>query len=145
MPRRSPQSRNFSSTPTHRDKTASLVVRSRLIGNAKPTEGNWPEVMAEVTECHYDVRAGEALAFGLTSEKHFRITYTYRVGDELREGECFSEVARPQGSLFPIQYDPASTDLRHSNTQARPFSRVILGVAGSIALSVIVLLYLRGC
>ena len=67
--------------------------------------------MAEVTECHYDVRAGQALAFGITSDKHFRIDYNYRVGDELHTGELFSEIAHPQGSLFsnPLRSGSAHT------------------------------------
>jgi hypothetical protein len=101
--------------------------------------------MAEVTACHYDVRAGRALAFGLTSNRHFRIDYNYRAGDELHEGECFSEIARPQGSLFPIHYDPDLPHVSHSGGTPRPFPLLVVGVAGSMALSLIALLGLRGC
>jgi hypothetical protein len=104
----------------------------------------WPEAMAEVTECHYDVRAGHVLAFGLTSNQHFRITYNYRVSDELRRGECFSEIARPQGSLFLIHYDPDLPDFSHSSSAPRPFPLLVVGVAASTALALI-LLGLRGC
>ncbi len=108
---------------------------------------HWPEAMAEVTECHYDVRAGRALAFGLTSAEHFRIAYNYRVGDELHTGECFSKVARLQGSLFQIRYDP---DLPHVSQSGKPARGLLpllvgVGVAGSLALSLIWLLILRGC
>jgi hypothetical protein len=100
--------------------------------------------MAEVTECQYDVRAGRVLAFGLTSNKHFRIAYNYRVGDELHTGECFSETARLQGSLFLIHYDPDLPDFSHSSGARRRFPLLVVGVAGSVALSLI-LLVLRGC
>ncbi|AFL87662.1 hypothetical protein Terro_1353 [Terriglobus roseus DSM 18391] len=101
--------------------------------------------MAEVTECRYDVRAGRALAFGLTSSKHFRITYNYRVGDELHTGECFSEIARPQGSLFLIRYDPDLPSSSHSRGAQRPFPLLlIVGFLGSIVISLL-LLKLRGC
>ena len=107
---------------------------------------DWPEAMAEVTECHYDVRAGRAIAFGLTSNKHFRIAYTYRVGEELHTGECFSEVARPQGTLFPIRYDPDLPHLSHTGGGAsQRVPLLIFGVAGSIALSLGWLLVLRRC
>lgn len=96
-------------------------------------------------ECHYDVRAGRALAFGLSSDRHYRIAYNYRVGDELYQGECFSEIARPQGSLFSIHYDPALPHLSHSNNDARPLPLLIFGVAGSVVLSLALLLFLRGC
>jgi hypothetical protein len=110
------------------------------------TRADWPQAMAEVMECHYDVRAERALAFGLTSNKHFRIAYSYRVGDELHEGECFSESARPQGSLFPIRYDPASPHLSHFGGGAsRLAPLLVLGLAGSVALSLLWMLVLRGC
>jgi len=100
--------------------------------------------MAEVTECRYDVRAGRALAFGLTSNKHFRIAYSYRVGDELHQGECFSEIARLRGSLFLIHYDPDLPAASQSSGNPRPFPLLVVGIAGSIALSLLVL-GLRGC
>lgn len=113
------------------------------MGDAKRTRTDWPEAMAEVTECHYDVRAGRALAFGMTSDKHFRIAYNYHVGDELHTGEYFSEIARPQGSLFPICYDPDLPHLSHSASGAsKPVPLLIIGF---IALSLVVLLVLRGC
>ena len=99
--------------------------------------------MAEVTECHYDVRAGRALAFGVTSNKHFRIDYNYRVGDELHHGQCFSETARLQGSLFPIHYQQDRPHLSHSSGAPRSF--LWLGVAGSIVLLLVALLCHRGC
>ena len=95
--------------------------------------------MAEVTECRYDVRAGRVLAFGLTSNKHFRITYNYRVGDELHTGECFSETARLQGSLFLIQYDPDLHGSSHFSGAPRPLSLLVVGFAGSITLSLLLL------
>jgi hypothetical protein len=100
--------------------------------------------MAEVTECRYDVRAGRALAFGLTSDKHFRITYSYRVGEELHTGECFLETARPQGSLFRIHYDPDLPSSSHTGGVPRPFPLLIVGFVGSVALSLL-LLALRRC
>ena len=101
--------------------------------------------MAEVTECHYDVRAGRALAFGLTSNKHFRITYNYRVGNELHMGQLFSELARPQGSLFPIHYNPDLPHLSRSSGSPQRAPLLVIGVVGSIVLSLIMLLVLRGC
>lgn len=114
--------------------------------DAERTRGDWPEAMAEVMECHYDVRAGSALAFGLTSKKHFRIAYNYRAGNELHTGECFSETARPQGSLFPIHYDPDLPHIsRSSNVTQQRVPLLAIGFAGSIVLSLVWLLVLRGC
>ena len=88
------------------------------MADEEPFQEDWPEAMAEVTECHYDVRAGLSLAFGLTSDKHFRIAYSYRVGDELYPGEYFSETARLQGSLFPIHYDPEMPNVHRSGFES---------------------------
>ena len=102
--------------------------------------------MAEVTACHYDVRAGRALAFGLTSSKHFRITYNYRVGNELHTREYFSETARSPGSLFPICcYRDLPRVSRPGDHATSTFASVAIGVTGSIVLSLVWLLVLRGC
>jgi hypothetical protein len=116
------------------------------MADAERTRRDWPTAMGEVTECRYDVRAGRALAFGLTTKKHFRIAYNYRVGDELHTGECFSETAIPQGSLFPIHYDPDTPHISHSSsgTQHRGL-QLVIGIAGSIVLSLAWFLILRGC
>lgn len=100
--------------------------------------------MAEVTDCRYDVRAGRALAFGLTSSRHYRITYTYRVGDQLRQGECFSQTARLRGSLFLIQYDPNQLASSPSAGSFRRLPLLVIGLVGTAALAML-LLGLRGC
>ena len=116
------------------------------MGDRAASQDDWPEAMAEVTECRYDARAGRALAFGLTSKKHFRIAYNYRAGDELHTGECFSEVARPQGSLFPIRYDPDLPHVNRATAMGTPHVPLLaIGIVGSIVLSLAWLLVLRGC
>ena len=110
-------------------------------------EADWPEAMAEVIECRYDARAGRSIAFGLTTKKHFRIAYNYRAGDDLHTGQCFSEKAMPQGTLFPIHYNP---DLPHEHNSPRTGTTqrvplLAIGIAGSIVLSLAWLLFLHGC
>ena len=116
---------------------------------AAPSTGaaGWPEAMAEVTECRYDVRAGRAMAFGLTTKKHFRIAYNYLVEGELHTGECYSEKAMPQGTLFPIHYDPDVPHQHRTGFDGRPTRLPLLtiGIAGSILLSLLWLLIMRGC
>ena len=119
------------------------------------SEVSWPEAMAEVLECRYDVRAGRAIAFGLPTKKHFRIRYNYRVGDRLLTGECFRDTPLAQGTLFPIRYDPdydpddnPDTPTRHNGKGSGRPQRVPLlafGLAGSLLLSLAWLLLLRGC
>ena len=110
-------------------------------------EDLWPEAMAEVLSCRYDARVGRAIAFGLSSRKHFRITYSYLVEGDLHTGECFAEKPLTQGTLFPIRYDPALPHVNRSAESAVPTraSMLALGVLGSIVLSLVWLLWLRGC
>ena len=107
----------------------------------------WPEAMATVTECRYDVRAGRAIAFGIPARKHFRIAYNYWANDELHTGELFSEKAMPQNTLFPVHYNP---DLPHQSrhgdeSSPQRFPLIAIGIAGSILLSLGWFLLLRGC
>ena len=64
------------------------------------------EAIAEVTSCSYNAGVGRAMAFGLPTGRHFRVTYSDRVGDELHTGELASEKVMPQGMLFPVRYHP---------------------------------------
>ncbi len=108
----------------------------------------WPEAMATVLRCTYDMRAGRALAFGLPASKHFSIVYNYWADGELHEGQCFSATAIPQGSLFPIRYDPDEPRRSRHGQQAgsrRAVPLLAIGVAGSIVLSLGWLLFLHGC
>ena len=109
---------------------------------------NWPEAMAPVLSCHYEMRAGRALAFGLPSGRHFHITYNYWARGELQEADCYTAEALPPGSLFPIRYDP-ETPLRnhhvHSASGVQKVPLIAIGVGGSIVLSLAWLLVLRGC
>ena len=69
-------------------------------------QSGWPEVLATVTGCEYDVGAGRALAFGIPTRKHFVIHYNYFANGEFHTGELRSAKPIPQGHLFPIRYDP---------------------------------------
>jgi hypothetical protein len=70
-------------------------------------EAPWPEALATVTDCHYETGALQAMAFGIPTDKHFRISFNYWANNELHTGEFFSETAIPQAHLFPITYNPA--------------------------------------
>lgn len=108
----------------------------------------WPEAMATVTSCTYEMRAGRALAFGLPSGRHFRIVYNYWAGEALQTGELYAAKAMPQGSLFPVHYDPALPHASRHGEGAGPAPRIPLlaiGIAGSVILSLAWFLVLRGC
>lgn len=103
------------------------------------------QAIATVTSCTYDVGAGQALAFGIPRNKHFRIGFNYWANGELRTGEYASKAAVPQGTLFPITYEP---DAPHIPSQLTPSNRsqiLLVGIAGSVILSVVWMVILRGC
>jgi len=106
--------------------------------------------MATVLECHYDMRAGRAMAFGAPSGKHFRIRYNYNANGELHEGEFYSEKAIPQNTLFPIRYNPAAAhenSLSASTSQSRSPMNLLLaiGIIGAAILTLAWFAMLRGC
>ena len=111
-----------------------------------PRPSDWPEAIATVLSCKYDARVGRAIAFGLPSRRHFRVTYNYWAGGELRQGECFTEKAHPTGTLFPIRYDP-NLPHRSRNAKATPPRPPLLGFAllGLLLVAVAWLVAFRGC
>ncbi|HTD96311.1 MAG TPA: hypothetical protein VK627_05260 [Edaphobacter sp.] len=107
----------------------------------------WPQAIATVTACEYDFAAGRALAFGIPTSKHFRISFNYWANDELHTGQFSSATAIPQGHLFPITYNPAAPH-EHSKTSPTEAGKpplFAIGITGSIILSLIWLAILRGC
>ncbi|HSY36389.1 MAG TPA: hypothetical protein VK814_11615 [Acidobacteriaceae bacterium] len=109
----------------------------------------WPEALATVTACHYDAGAGRALAFGIPTSKHFRISYNYFVNDEIHTGEFTSAKPIPQNTLFPIHYNPdAPHENSHGASSSPQYSRaplLTIGIIGSVILSLAWLAILRGC
>ena len=107
----------------------------------------WPEALATVTACKYEFGAGRALAFGIPTSKHFRISYNYFADGALHVGEFISAKPIPQGHLFPIRYNPeAPHQNSHASSAANSRSALlIVGVAGSIILSLAWFVVLRGC
>jgi hypothetical protein len=114
----------------------------------------WPEAMATVTACKYEFGAGRALAFGLPATRHFHITFNYWAPnadsvEELHTAQFTSEKAIPQGTLFPIRYNPDAPHETTHTTAASPtpprIPLVAIGIIGSVILSLAWLLILRGC
>ncbi len=103
--------------------------------------------MATVTACTYDAGVARALAFGLPTSRHFLITFNYFVSDTLHTGQFRSRKAVPQGTLFPVAYNP---DAPQENDKAGSAPTVrnsvfVVGLVGSIVLSLAWLALLRGC
>ena len=107
----------------------------------------WPETLATVLTCTYESRAGLAIAFGYPSSKHFHITYNYWANDQLHTADIYTEKPIPQGTLFPIRYNPEQPHRsHHANAGPNPRAfRIALGIAGSVIFSLGWLLFLHGC
>ena len=111
-------------------------------------ELRWPEALATVTACKYETGGGLALAFGLPTSKHFRISYNYFANGALHTGEFTSAKPVPQGQLFPVRYNPEAPQ---QNSHAVPAPAVYrsavltVGVIGSLILSLAWLAVVRGC
>lgn len=110
-------------------------------------QSEWPEVLATVTECKYDVGAGRALAFGIPTRRHFVIHYNYFANGEFHTGELRSATPIPQGHLFPIRYDPDAPH-DHKNALSTKLSNrnliLVIGIVGSFILLFLWLVILRG-
>jgi hypothetical protein len=109
----------------------------------------WPEALATVIACTYDAGAGRALAFGIPTSKHFRISYNYFADDEIHTGQFNSAKAIPQGTLFPIRYNPeAPHQNSHDPSNSPQDSRaplLTLGILGSVVLTLAWAAILHGC
>jgi hypothetical protein len=111
---------------------------------AKPP---WLETHATVTACEYAFAAGRALAFGIPTSKHFRITFTYYAHGQTYTDQFTSPTYLEQGATFTITYNPLAPQ-QNSKSAAEPITKTPLfaiGIAGSILLSLIWLAILRGC
>ena len=118
------------------------------IHDLTPEQLQWPEALATVTACKYEFGAGRALAFGIPASKHFRISYNYFVDDMLHTGEFNSAKAIPQGCLFPIRYNPDAPHQNSHDASTATISRspvLVIGIIGSIVLSLAWFAVLRGC
>ncbi len=113
-----------------------------------PATSLWPKAMATVTSCTYTAGAGRAMAFGIPTSRHFLIAFNYFVEGELYTGQFSSPKAIPQSSLFPVAYNPQAphqndrSDLSAAGTRT---PLLLIGILGSVALSLAWLALLRGC
>jgi len=107
----------------------------------------WLETRAKVTSCNYESGAGQALAFGIPTSKHFRITFTYYAHGQTYTDQFTSPTYLEHGATFPITYNPLAPQ-QNSKSATEPITKTPLfaiGIAGSILLSLIWLAILRGC
>lgn len=108
---------------------------------SESTEASRHSAMATVTECHYETGALSSLALGLSTRRHFLITFNYWANGDLHTGQYRSATAVPQGTLFPITYDPADPRRHDQSSDARPSSSSLFTL-GALALAVLLLLWI---
>lgn len=85
----------------------------------------WPQAIATVLACHYKSGAGRALAFGIPTFRHYRISFNYWAPDQqnrptLYTAELTSEKPMPQGTLFPIRYNPENPNETRTDLPLAP-------------------------
>ena len=113
----------------------------------KPPKAPWLETQAEVIACKYEFGAGQALAFGIPSRKHFRITFTYYAHGKTYTDQFTSPTYIEQGETFPIDYNPLAPQ-ENSKSVTIPATKTPLfaiGIIGSIVLSLMWLAVMHGC
>jgi hypothetical protein len=107
----------------------------------------WLETEAKVTACKYEFGAGQALAFGIPSSKHFLITFTYYAHGKTYTGDFTSPTYLEQGQTFPVSYNPLNPQ-QNSKSASSPTTRTplfTLAIGGSVVLSILFLVWMHGC
>lgn len=79
--------------------------------------------------------------------RHFHISFTYRAHGKTSSGELSSSIVMEQGKSFPIFYNPLNPRQNsRSKLSSSPGSQVyVLGVAGSILISMLYLAMMHSC
>jgi hypothetical protein len=107
----------------------------------------WLETQAKVIACKYDLGAGQALAFGIPTSKHFLISFSYYAHGQTFTDEFRSPTYLEQGKAFNITYNPLEPQ-QNSKSAAIPTTKTPLfaiGIAGSVIISLIWFVMMRGC
>jgi hypothetical protein len=108
----------------------------------------WIATEATVTSCTYQFARMNTLTLGIQTQGKFRIAFDYYAHGQLYSDEFQSPVAIAQNERVPITYNPLNP--RENSRTSGPASslrvpRYVIGIAGSIVLSLLWLAILRGC
>lgn len=113
-----------------------------------PPQPGWITTSANVTTCRYQFARLNTFYLGLQTTGKFRITFDYYAHGRLYSGEFQSPVAIPQNTALELQYNPLNPQQNSLAASESPTSRLplfVLGIVGSVVLSLIWLAVLRGC
>lgn len=113
------------------------------------TPEGWIDTVATVTSCRFQFARMNTFTLGIQTGEKFRITFDYYAHGQLYSGEFQSPVAIAQNEHISISYDPlAPQQNSRASSSSGAGGRVPLfaiGIAGSVVLSLLWLLLLRGC
>jgi len=117
------------------------------------TPESWITTDATVTSCRFQFARMNTWTLGIQTEEKFRITFDYYAHGKLYSDEFQSSVAIPQNTSVPIRYNPLAPEQndrtsgpnRRSDNANPRRAQLIVGVAGSVVLSLLWLALLRGC
>jgi hypothetical protein len=109
----------------------------------------WLTTEATVTSCRYQFAGLSNLAFGVSTQKKFRIGFDYYAHGRLYSDVFQSGTAIPQNTRIPITYNPLKPqeNSRTSGPHATPARSpvVSLAVLGSVLLAILSLAALHSC
>jgi hypothetical protein len=111
----------------------------------------WIATEGTVTTCRYQFARMNTFTLGIQMQSKYRIGFEYYAHGRLYSDEFQSTVAIAQNERIAVSYNPLDPQQNSrgrassSRTAAGPGSLIGFGVAGSIVLSLLWLLVLRGC
>jgi hypothetical protein len=118
--------------------------------SAPPTPAElWIATEATVTSCRFQFARMNTFTLGLQTGEKFRIAFDYYAHGRLYSDEFQSPVAIPQNERIAITYNPLHPEQnsRTSGPNARSTHSPLIafGIIGSVVLSLLWLMILRGC
>jgi hypothetical protein len=110
----------------------------------------WIATTATVTTCRFQFAGLSSMAFGVNLRDRYRITFDYYAHGRTYSDEFQSPTAIPQNTSIPISYnplDPAENSRTHKPTPTQTTAPPlwVIGIAGSVILSLAWLAILRSC
>lgn len=108
----------------------------------------WMETEARVVSCHYQFARMHTLTLGVfASSERFLVSFTYHAHGKTFSDQFGSPVAVAQNEVFTVRYnplDPQQND-KAGGAQGQRSPITAYGIATSIAISLVFLLWARGC
>ncbi len=107
----------------------------------------WVETTATVTSCRFQFARMNTLTLGFQTGQKFRITFDYYAHGQLYSDEFEAPTAIAQDTRIPVAYNPLNPreNNRSLGSTSAGSSLVAFGIVGSVVLSLVWFVLLRGC